>query len=71
MYQKSVIKLIIVCAALAVHEIFFKPAYILYLESQGLMYNFGNALFGYMLVIGSAWLLAYFITRPMKKVTSG
>jgi len=70
MLQKSIVKFVIVCAALAFHELWFKPVYIGWLEAQGKFYDMGNALLGYALVVGVAWLVAYFIARPMKKVSS-
>lgn len=68
MLQKSIIKFLIVAASLALHEVFFKPAYILWLEGQGRFYDFGAAFLGYMIVVGVGWFLAYFITLPMKNV---
>ena len=70
MLRKSLIKLIIVCASLAFHELWFKPVYIGWLEAQSKLYDMGNALIGYLMIVGVAWLLAYFVTRPMKKVSS-
>jgi len=68
MFQKALVKFLIVVATLAFHKIFFEPAYIAYLESQGMFYDFGTAFLGYMIVVGGAWVLASIITRPMKKV---
>jgi len=71
MFQKALVKFLIVVGALAFHKIFFEPIYITYIESQGLFYDFGTAFLGYGVVVGGAWILASIITRPMKKVSSG
>lgn len=68
--QKSIVKFIVVCAALAFHELWFKPVWVSWLTAQGKIYDTGTALIGYSIIMGSAWVLAYFITRPMKKVSN-
>jgi len=68
MFQKALVKFFIVVAAIALHKVFFEPTYKLYLESQGMFYDFGAAFLGYAMFVGFAWIFAVIITRPMKKV---
>ncbi len=68
MYQRTIVKFLIVCLALALHKVFFEEIWLNSLASQGLSAGLGEVMLGYVIILAPAWMIAWYITRPMKRV---
>jgi hypothetical protein len=69
MWQKDVVRMIVLAASLAVYKVFFEAAWQSWMESLGYGNNdFGTTLLGYLIVILIGYAVTVIFTRPMKKV---
>jgi hypothetical protein len=68
MWQKDIIKILVLSASLALYKLVFEGMYISWLESQGVANDFGTTMLGYIAVISVSFLVTWAFTRPMKKV---
>jgi hypothetical protein len=70
MWQRDVIKILVLSASLALYKVVFESMYISWLESQGIVNDFGTAMLGYIMVISISFLVTWLFTKPMKKVSN-
>lgn len=70
MWQRDVIKILVLSASLALYKVVFESMYISWLESQGIVNDFGTTMLGYIMVISISFLVTWLFTKPMKKVSN-
>lgn len=70
MWQRDVIKILVLSASLALYKVVFESMYISWLKSQGIVNDFGTTMLGYIAVISISFLITWLFTKPMKKVSN-
>jgi hypothetical protein len=65
----SVVRLLIVCGALALYDVFIKGLYQQWLASQSMAYGYGESLLGYLAVMLPAYLAAWLLMRTLRRKT--
>jgi len=65
----SLVRLLIVCGAVALYDVFLKGAYQNWLSGQGAAYGFGESMIGYFAVMASAYALSWLLMRTLRRKT--
>ena len=67
MMLKTVLRILITSAGLALWELFLKDAYKAWLQASGKPYGFGEAMLGYFLILLGSYLVSVMLTRGIEE----
>jgi len=62
---RTILRILITSAGLALWELFLKDIYIGWLRTAGKAYGFGEAMLGYFAILSCSYIFSVFLTRGM------
>jgi hypothetical protein len=60
---RTILRILITSAGLALWELFLKDIYVGWLQASGKAYGFGEAMLGYFAILSCSYIFSVFLTR--------